>query len=560
MVTLGLYLGARESAAAVAAHGTVVSAVTRPHAPVSGSEGSVLACVEQAIELSGFTLPDVSTVVLAHDSRYANAVEAFGSDSLTSRTRDLRAALQQKASREVTCLTAEAALLRGEDGDGVIIAVDNLGRADAQAFAKKGGDLHCLKSLAGTRDLFRVAGCVADALGAEDRERLSVLDRYYGTPDPTIDAAMSAAVQLDADAVRVDMDAVGRLLVEAQHRCPAPLDDREAVHVSVHRTRAALATAAVHRIADALAHVACQIGSHADFIGFAGSAFDSPALVARIESRVESALFSPATEPSAAALGAALLPHETVSPLRELSLGPSFTDQEIKTCLENCHLDYVYEPDWNKLFVRVSALLSSGAIIGWFQGRLEFGSRSLGTRTVLCDPSNPYARENVNVFLLRREASAPLPVSISVEEIASVQRPMSAARFRYMNAGSLPVPREKLTAAVDRQGRCLAHIADEQATPELYRLLALHRARTGVPGLLNVPLATAQGLVATPRAAIREAFGSAVDVLVLGRFLASNPCWQESGRGPAHRQLTRTLRGLRPAGSPPDPEPSQGER
>ena len=525
MVTLGLYVGARESAAAIAAHGTVVSAVTRPHAPVSGSDGSVLACVEQGIQLSGFTVQDVSTVVVAHDSRHANAVEAFGSNPLTSRTQDLRAALQQKPLREVTCLTAEAAQLRGEGGDGVIVVVDDLGRVDAQAFSKKGGELHCLKSLSGTRDLFRVAGCVADALGAEDGEHLSVLDRYYGTPDPTIDAAMSAAVQLDADAVRVDIDAVGRVLVEAQHRCPVPLDDREAVHVSVHRTRAALATATLNRIADVLADVAGQIGSHADFIGFAGSAFDSPALVARIESRLESAVFSPATERSAAALGAALLPHETVSPLRELSLGPSFTDQEIKTCLENCHLDYVYEPDWNKLFVRVSALLSSGAIVGWFQGRLEFGSRSLGTRTVLCDPSSPYARENVNVFLLRREANAPLPVSISVEETASVQRPMSAARFRYVNAESLPVPREKLTAAVDRQGRCLAHVADQRATPELYRLLALHRARTGVPGLLNVPLATAHGLVATPRAAIREAFGSAVDVLVLGRFLASKDYW-----------------------------------
>jgi hypothetical protein len=525
MVTVGLYVGERESAAAVAAHGTVVSAVSRPRAPMSGSDGGVLACVEQCIQLSGFTIRDVSTLVVAHDSRHANPVEVLGSDSLTSRTRDLQAALQQKPLREVSCLTAEAALLRGEGGDGVIIAVDDLGRADAQAFSKKGSELHCLKTLSGIRDLFRVAGYVADALGAEGPERLSVLDRYYGTPDSSIDAALSAAVQIDADAVRVDMEAVGRLLVEAQNRCPAPLDDRDAVHVSVHRTRTALATAMLDRIADVLTHVARQVGRHGNFIGFAGSAFDSPALVARIESRVESAVFSAASERSAAAIGAALLPHETISPLRDLSLGPSFTDQEIKTCLENCHLDYVYEPDWNKLFVRVSTLLASGAIVGWFQGRLEFGSRSFGTRTILCDPSNPYARENVNVFLLRREGSAPLPVSISVEETASVQRPMSAARFRYVNAENVPVPREKLTAAVDRRERCLMHIADERATPELYRLLAVHRARTGVPGLINVPLATAQGLAATPRAAIREAFGSAVDVLVMGRFLASKDYW-----------------------------------
>jgi hypothetical protein len=526
MVTVGVYLGERETAAAVGADGTVVSAVTRPFAPMSEGDGAVLACVEQALLLSGLSARHVDHVVVAHDLSQASRVQALRSDSMMSRShRDLRAALQQKPVREVGCLTAQAAQFRGERGNGVIIAINDGGEAGAQAFSKKGTELNCLRSLSGIRDVFRAAGYIADALGAERHEHLSLLDRYYGSPDPSVDSALSACVQADGDAsVRVDIDAVERLLVETQHRCPAPLDDRDAVHVNVQRTRSALATSTLDLIADVLAQAAAQLSSGADFIGFAGSAFDSPSLVARIESRVQYAMFSPTAEPSSAALGAALLPHETVSPLRELSLGPSFTDQEIKTCLENCHLDYVYEPDWNKLYARVSALLASGALVGWFQGRLEFGSRSLGTRTILCDPSNQYARENVNMFLLRREATAPLPVSISLGEQPVVPE-MSAARFRYVNADRLPVPREKLTAAVDRQGRCLAHIADQRATPELYRLLAVHRTRTGIPGLINVPLATTHGLAATPRAAIREAFGSAVDVLVLGRFLASKDYW-----------------------------------
>jgi predicted NodU family carbamoyl transferase len=527
MVTVGLYVGERETAAAIGADGTVVSAVTRPFGPMSGADGAVLACVEQVFLLSGLSARHVDSVVVVHDSSAANPVQALGSDYMTSRThRDLRAALQEKPVRQVGCLTAQAAQFRGERGNGVIIAVNDGGLADAQAFSKRGTELTCLRSLSGIRDLFRAAGYIADALGAEDHEHLSVLDRYYGSPDPSIHNALSACVEANGDAsVRVDIDAVERLLIEAQHRCPVRLDAREAVHVNVHRTRAVLATSTLDLIADVLAQAAVQLSSGADFIGFAGSAFDSPSLVARIESRIPFAMFSPASERSSAALGAALLPHETVSPLRELNLGPSFTDQEIKTCLENCHLDYVYEPDWNKLYARVSALLASGALVGWFQGKLEFGSRSLGTRTILCDPSNQYARENVNVFLLRREASAPIPVSISPGQQHVVPE-MSAARFRYMNADMLPVPHEKLTAAVDRRGRCLAHIADERATPELFRLLAVHRARTGAPGLINVPLGTPPGgLAETPRAAIREAFGSAVDVLVLGRFLASKDYW-----------------------------------
>src|SRR6185295_14879020 len=75
---------------------------------------------------------------------------------------------------------------------------------------------------------------------------------------------------------------------------------------------------------------------------------------------------------------------------------------------------------------------------------------------------------------------------------------MSASRFRYVNAERLPVSHEKLTAAVDGDGRCLAHIADQRVAPELHQLLAVHRARTGVPGLINVPLAAPHGLVGTP--------------------------------------------------------------
>lgn len=524
-MTIGLYVGDHESAAAVAAHGAVVSAVTRPRGPAFERDGGVLSCVEQSLQLSGFAAHDIGAVVVAHDTRQGNAAERLRSSWQHSQThRSLRSALQDKPWREVSCFAAEAAQFRGETGDGVVIVIDN--RRDAQAFSTKGGELHCLKSLSGIRELFGAAAFIADALGAGDCEPLSVLDHYYGSPDPSIDAALSACVQAAGGAsIRVDMDGIERVLIDAQKRSPVPLDDREAVHVNVHRTRAALATGTIDRIADTLADIASEICGDAHFIGFAGSAFESPALVARLESRLGAAKFSPASERSAAALGASLLPHEAISPLRDLNLGPSYTDQEIKTSLENCRLDYVYEPDWNKLFTRTSVLLGSGATVGWFQGKAEFGSRSLGARSILCDPSNQYARDNINVFLLRRQASAPLPISISVPPTSGVACSNAPARFRYMAADNLPVPSEKLSAAVDRQGRCLAHIADERATPELYRLLAAHRVRTGVPGLINVPLASADGLARTPRAAIRETFGSAVDVLVMGRFLASKDYW-----------------------------------
>jgi predicted NodU family carbamoyl transferase len=527
MVTVGVYVGARESAVAVAAHGGIVSAVTHARGPAFEADDAVLACIDHGIQLSGRTCHDIDAVVMAHDVDQVSSAHALRSQCLASRSHaGVREVLRQKPWREVTCLTAQAAQFRGEAGDGVVIAVDDAERRDAQAFSKKGDELHCLRSLSGIGDMFRAAASIAAAVGVEGGDPISALDRYYGSPDPTIDAALSACLQTaDGGSVRVDMNGIERLLVDAEKRCPAPLDDRDAVHVAVHRTRAALATGAVNRIADVLAEIALRLSEQAAFIGFAGSAFRSPALLARLESRIGQVRFSPVAERTAAALGASLLPHPAVSPLRDVNVGPTITDQEIKLALENCRLDYVYEPDWNKLFARTSVLLASGALVGWFHGKAEFGSSSFGARSILCDPSNQYARENVNVFLLRREAGAPLPVSISVAHTSDAPRCVSTPRFRYIAADSLPVAREKLGAAIDRSGRSLAHITDERATPELSRLLTVHHDRTGVPGLINVPLTSTAGLAGTPRAAIRESFGSAVDVLVMGRFLTSKDYW-----------------------------------
>jgi predicted NodU family carbamoyl transferase len=371
-----------------------------------------------------------------------------------------------------------------------------------------------------------MAGSVAAALG-DAGEPWPILESCYGNPEESIEAALNAALWADGASIHVDEPAVERLLAHARQRCPAPLDARDSVHVGVQRTRVALATSTLNRIGDVLSDIArnTQTTAGGDFIGFSGSAFESAALTARVASRLEGATFAPVPERIGSALGAALLPHETPAILRDLSLGPAYSDQAIKADLENCRLDYVYEPDWTKLLTRSSDLLRSGATLAWFQGNLEFGQRSFGSRSILCDPSSQYARENVNVFLLHRDAGAPLPVSFATAAAPNTSRSSHAVRFGYVSGSFLADRRSQLTSAIDRYGRCLMHVTDDAATPELHRLLDLHYARTGVPGLINVPLTQAGCLARTPRDAVREAFGSAIDVLVVGRFLVSKDYW-----------------------------------
>ena len=513
MVTLGAYIGDRGCAAALAVDGRVVSAVsdTSGH-HARGRRAVPSACVEQILGLSGLNACDISSVVLAEDGPPAEHHE-------------LAVALGGKPIVRVARLHAEAAQLRGETGDGIVLAVDGGCEGHSAIFSKSGGTLRCLQAIPGTLDMLHMAGSVATALGDDAGESWSILESCYGNPEESIETAVNAALWTEGASIHVDEPAVERLLADARQRCPAPLEARDSVHVGVQRTRAALATSTLNRIGDVLSDVArnTQAATGGGFVGFSGSAFESAALTARVASRFEAAVFAPVPERIGAALGAALLPHDSPATVRHLSLGPAYSDQEIKADLENCRLDYVYEPDWTKLLTRSSDLLRSGATLAWFQGNLEFGQRSFGSRSILCDPSSQYARENVNVFLLHRDVSAPLPVSMAAA--GSKSGSPHSVRFGYVSASRLADRRNQLTSAIDRYGRCLMHVTDEAATPELHRLLDLHYARTGVPGLINVSLAPAGRLAVTPRDAVREAFGSAVDVLVIGRFLVSKDYW-----------------------------------
>ena len=126
---------------------------------------------------------------------------------------------------------------------------------------------------------------------------------------------------------------------------------------------------------------------------------------------------------------------------------------------------------------------------------------------------------------------APLPLSLAESAWDRPPGKSASLRFQLVNAHQL-LWRDKIIAAITGQGECLLHVAGDATEPQLRRLLEIHRARTGVPGLINIPMMTAGALTITPREAVREAFGSAVDALVIGRFLVSKDYWLLRSRQP----------------------------
>ena len=239
-----------------------------------------------------------------------------------------------------------------------------------------------------------------------------------------------------------------------------------------------------------------------------------------------SAIVAAVPDPSGRALGAALKGAPRAAPVDTLALGPEFSESDIKLALENCRLDYLYEPDWPRLLARTSKMLGRGSVVAWFQGPTGFGPRSIGTRSILCDPSNRYARENINRFLRHARVEDSLPVAMTQAAAGTALADFFGSPFMPIDATVHLAYRDRLRAAVDSRGTAPVRVVTERQAPALFELLEVHRQVTGVPGLVDVALAGAhEPCASTPRDAIRTTFSSAVDAIVIGRFLLMKDYW-----------------------------------
>ena len=202
-------------------------------------------------------------------------------------------------------------------------------------------------------------------------------------------------------------------------------------------------------------------------------------------------------------------------------LGPGYTDDEIKEALDNCKLSYDFQPgdSLNELVIHA---LSRGRLIGWFHGRLEWGPRALGHRSVLADPFAPHVLENLNGFLKRRPWYRSYGVSVPLSRVdewfesdGDSSRPSPFMQFEYR-------PRDPdrfrtiLPAGVET---LRVHTVDE-TEPRYLRLLEMWGEKTGAPVLVNTSFnGFHEPLVCSPRDAIRVFYGTGLDVLALEDFL-----------------------------------------
>jgi len=224
-------------------------------------------------------------------------------------------------------------------------------------------------------------------------------------------------------------------------------------------------------------------------------------------------------------------------------LGPEFSQSEIERRLTAAGARFSVLDDQDMIATTAKALADQLAV-GWFQGRMEFGPRSLGARSILGDPRSPAMQKNLNLKVKYRESFRPFAPAVLREDVAEwfdldadspymlivadvradKRRAMSAEEEALFGIDKLNVARSEIPAVthVDYSARIQTVSAD--TNPRFHRLLTQFKALTGCPVLVNTSFnVRGEPIVCTPEDAFRCFMGSELDLLVVGNCVLRKP-------------------------------------
>lgn len=232
----------------------------------------------------------------------------------------------------------------------------------------------------------------------------------------------------------------------------------------------------------------------------------------------------PAAGDDGLALGAALYVSNSVlkegrrHEMRDAYLGPEFSDGEIQSELDRLGVRYERFDRAGLLRATVDEI-ERGNVVGWFQGRMEWGPRALGNRSIVVHPGLPDMKDILNARIKRREAFRPFAPSVLVERQSELFEHGHPSPFMLHVYKIRPEWRERLCAVthVDGTGRLQSVARDEN--PLYYDLITEFDRRTGIPVVLNTSFNENEPIVCTPAEAIDCFQRTRMDALCIGSFV-----------------------------------------
>jgi carbamoyltransferase len=236
--------------------------------------------------------------------------------------------------------------------------------------------------------------------------------------------------------------------------------------------------------------------------------------------------------------------HNKSDQMQGAYLGPQFNDAEIADRLRAVGADFEVLDDGQAIARTVGALVAENAV-GWFQGRMEFGPRALGNRSILGDPRSPAMQKNLNLKVKYRESFRPFAPSVLAEDVADWfefessspymmlvadvaerrRRMMSEEEKALFGIDKLNVPRSDIPAVTHVDYSARIQTVHKDTNPRYHALLSAFKQRTGCPVLINTSFnVRGEPIVCTPEDAFRCFMGSDIEVLVIGN------CFLEKSR------------------------------
>jgi len=235
------------------------------------------------------------------------------------------------------------------------------------------------------------------------------------------------------------------------------------------------------------------------------------------------------------AIGAALtvwhrLGGARASTMDHADWGPQFGRDEIEAALAphrtrlgeaGCTIEV--PTDEQDLCRRVAAAIAGGQVIGWFQGRMEWGPRALGNRSILADPRRPDMKEILNTRIKRRESFRPFAPSVLEDAVGEWFEEDGAVPFMTQVFQIREDKRAKIPAVTHVDGSGRLQTVSSRTNPRFHRLITAFREMTGVPMLLNTSFNENEPIVCTPDQALDCFLRTEMDVLVMGDVIVSRP-------------------------------------
>lgn len=250
----------------------------------------------------------------------------------------------------------------------------------------------------------------------------------------------------------------------------------------------------------------------------------------------------PAANDAGTSIGAALYVwHEHLNKprgfrMRHVYCGTEYSPDDILSALEASGAQY-HRLGEDALLARTAQELANGRVVGWYQGRMEFGPRALGNRSILADPRRSEMKDILNSRIKKRESFRPFCPSILAEAVGDYFENSYSSPFMTMAYKIKPHQRERIAAVTHHDGTGRLQTVEKDVNPLYWNLIREFERISGVPVLLNTSFNENEPIVDTPHQALDCFLRTRMDVLVLGPYFLLKSENQDQG---AHRHSMAT--------------------